>query len=198
MQRGGDNIFRKADKALHPAFAKAAAEYCVKNGLTVELPYRQGHTTHLVNPHETQAHSLFVNAFLDFCRRDGGTTERNYQRKAKKLREALAELDVIDPASWVLLYQWDFGTVIKPALEAQADAFERQAREHGRYAKNITWERCVRVRFTGYPLPQAALVQHLAIEIEKALRSISRPLADKIKVSAERETTEIQRLLLGR
>ncbi len=197
MQRREDEAFKRAVLELHPVFAKAAAEYCVKNGLTVDLPYRQGATRHLVNPNETQFRSLFAHAFLDFCRRDGGTTARNYQRKAKKLREALAALDVIDPASWVLLYQWDFGTVIKPALEAQADAFERQAQEHGRYAKNITWERCVRVRFTGYPLPQAALVHDLAIEIEKALRPISRPLADKIKVTVLRDRREVRRLLRG-
>lgn len=195
MRRCEDEIFKKVAPALRPAFAKAAAEYVTENGLTVALPYRLDTTTYLVNPHEDKVACLFEYAFLDFCRRDGGTTKRGYERKAKALREAMAALDINDPAS-VLFYQWDFQTVIRPALEAQADAYERQAAEHGRYARNITWERCVRDRFMKHgPIPKAAQVRRLAATIEKALRPVARALADKISVSAEREPREVRTLL---
>lgn len=196
-KRKEDEIFLEIEPILRPAFAEAAAKYVTENNLTVDLPYRQGGVVHLVNPYEDQVARLFTHAFLDFCRRDGGTTERTYRRKAKALRAALAELDVCDPASNVLYCQWDFQQVIKPALEAQADAFEQHAAEHGRYRKNITFERCVRDRFTGHPIPKPALVHTLAVEIEKGLRPVSPRLADKIKKSAVRESREVRRLLQG-
>ena len=94
-----------------------------------------------------------------------------------------------------MFYNWDLERVIKPALEAQADAYDRQAQEHGRYTKNISFERCIKDRFAGHPIPKPAPVHGLAIEIEKALRPVSPSLADKIKVSTKRERREVRRLL---